>query len=151
MSSNDTSVDVLRRGARILGGIAGVEALAPSVIEARAPPVLLTAIESHRGSRDVVFLAFSVLTLLRGPAVCTAIRELAAVETVASLFRAAVAARDVEFYAVLLELMLSLTAESDLADALAARAGAPLVALAAEMAAGGAAVSGDADTVTLLS
>lgn len=151
MQANDTSSDVLRRGARILGGISGVEKLQHRVIDARAPPVLLTSIENQRGNREVCFLCYSVLTLLRGPAVTTAVREVRAVDTTMQLFRSCLAEGDVEFYAVLLELLLSLATEPDLAIQISQRGASSLVALLSALARSGAPVSPEMDQVTLFS
>jgi len=151
MQANDTSEDVLRRGARILGGIAGMEKLAYRVVEARAAPALLGAIQNHLSNREVCFLCYSVLTLLRGPAVTTAVREVRALETTIGLFRRCLAEGDVEFYAVLLELMLSFATESDMARNLAHRGSAALVSLLGGIANAGAHISGEVDQITLFS
>jgi hypothetical protein len=151
MQANDTSADVLRRGARILGGIAGLERLAPRLVAARAPPMLLTAIESQRANRDVCFLCYSVLTLLRGPAVTTAVREVRAVDTTVALFRRALGDDDVEFYAVLLELMLSLATDPAMARLLAARGAPALISLLGALARSGAPTSGNLESITLFS
>lgn len=151
MQANDTSEDVLRRGARILGGIAGMEKLAFRVVDARAAPALLTAIQNHLGNREVCFLCYSVLTLLRGPAVTTAVREVRALETTIGLFRRCLSEGDVEFYAVLLELMLSFATETDMARNLAHRGASALVLLLTSIARAGAHISGEIDQITLFS
>ena len=151
MQANDASPDVLRRGARILGLVAGEPRLVFRVVDAGAAPMLLTAVENLPESREVTFLCFMLLTLLRSPAVSTAVRELRAVETAAACFRKAVAAGDVEFYAMLLELFLSLASEHDLAHDLADQLGGDLAKLLLGMAEEGAHINPDADQVTLFS
>jgi hypothetical protein len=154
MNANDTSPDVIKRACRILGGMAGYEGkLAGMVVAARAAPALLSVLETHRSSRELCFLAASVLTLLKGPvlgpALASAVRELRAVDTIASIFRAAVEEDDAEVFSVQLELLLILCQDADLAVPLACKAGPGLLHLMGRLKK--APLGGDEDAVTFLS
>jgi hypothetical protein len=151
MQANDTSEDVLKRGARILGGIAGNPALVYNVVDAGAAPLLLSLIESMSLRREVAFLCVSVLTLIRGPAVTTSVRELDSASSLGRLFKNAIASNDTELYAVLLELFLALSSEPDVALVVSENIAQPLVQLFLKLANGGAHLSGSHDLITLFS
>jgi hypothetical protein len=151
MQANDTSEDVLKRGARILGGIAGVSTLVYTVIDAGAAPLLLSLVESMSSRREVSFLCVSVLTLIRGPAVTTSVRELDSATSLGVVFKNAVASNDTELYAVLLELFLAIAAEPDVALVISENIAQPLVQIFLKLANNGAHMSGSHDYLTLFS
>ena len=104
MQCNDTSVDVLARGSRILWALASAgsgaggstPSLLAAVVEARPAPVLFTAIEAHPLERSLCLNAFSVLALL-GSAVCApCLAELNAAVPLAAALRALADAAEAE-------------------------------------------------------
>lgn len=153
MSCNDTSADVLRRGVRILGSMAGIDKLANAIVEARAAPILISAIDSHRDKRDVTFLCYSVLTLLRTSAVATSMKELKATDPTIQMFKQALANDDAEYYAVLLELLLGLSLDPDLAVQIspANKAGTALIELFQKLVAEKTPIGSNTEKLTLLS
>lgn len=151
-NANDTSTDVIKRTCRILGGMAGNEKLASAVAAARAASALLTVLDAHRANRELCFLSSSVLTMLKGPGLCTAVKEMrGSLEHVANLFKSGVSEGDVELYAVQLELLQALAADADLAVSIANKAGPSLVQLLSLLSSAKAPLGNDQDALTLLS
>jgi hypothetical protein len=127
MRGIDYDVDVLRRGARVLGLVVGTENLKEKVLLAGAPHILLQAIETHKDKRELCISCYSVLAMARSPAVVAAVQEMQAIDTAISILRSH--ASDHEFVGVLLELLWGWAAEADLAASIASRAGPTLAQL----------------------
>ena len=97
------------------------------VLEAGSPNVLLSAIETHKGERELCISCYSVLAMSRSPAVAAAVTEMQAVDTAVTILRAN--ANDSEYVGVLLELLWGWASEPELASTIAARAGGIIVGL----------------------
>jgi hypothetical protein len=166
MTCNDSSLDVLRRGSRVLGALAHAgERLVARLLAARAPPVLLGVLESfatsrEREARELCLYAVSVLLLLKSPLVCAAAREARGAELLATLFRIAsengeggegsdAPARNADFCTVLFDLSSALAEDAELAVDLAARL-APTAARVLALAARGSSTAFDARDVQKL-
>lgn len=150
-TANDTSPDVIKRTCRILAGMAGSEKLAASVALAGAPSALLAVLDTHKSSRDLCYLACSVLAMLKGPALTTAVRELRALDSLASLFKAGLSDGDVEVYALQLELINSLASEGALAGGIATKVGPALLQLLQSLTDARTPLGNDGDALVLLS
>ncbi|RYG42974.1 hypothetical protein EON68_01105, partial [archaeon] len=87
MRSIDYRPDVLRRGARVLGLVVGMDSLKDKVLLAGAPGMLLQAIENHKTERELCISCYSVLAMSRSSAVISAVQEMQAVDTAVTILR----------------------------------------------------------------
>ena len=87
MRSADYDVEVLRRGARVLGQCMEQPACVDTVIQAGSVQVLLSAVDTHKVDRDLGFTCYAVLSMGGGDAVIAGVKELNSAQTALNILR----------------------------------------------------------------
>ena len=107
MRAFDYNMELLRRGARVLGAALEVDGAREVVMGSGAPQVLLSAIEAHRGAGEetskLAVTCLSVLMLGQGPEIVAAAKEMQSVRTLVDVATQHIA--DPEFLTIVLSVL----------------------------------------------